>query len=119
MQGPTVVYKIKVGAIDCLTGSTKRDRLVIYFTGDANIMRYRDPDEREYEEKPDNKPEIIRELVKARLHMRTIVITLPHEVREPVGIIAGNKIMQTVVNNETDLKQILRDGKSGILLTKE
>lgn len=86
-------------------------------------MRYKDPDERDYENEEEkfdsNGPEIIRELVKARLHSRTIVVSVPNDVRQPVGILAGSKVMLTVINNETDLKRILRDGKNAVLMTKE
>lgn len=87
-------------------------------------MRYKDPYENDPEDEiekkiDDDPPEINREFVRARLHSRTIVVSLPSSIRQPVGVLAGSKVMLTVIDNETDLKQILRDGKSGILLTKE
>ncbi len=86
-------------------------------------MRYKDPDERDYdeeEEKFDNdKPEISREFVKARLHSRTLVISIPNDLREPVGILPGSKLLLTVIDNQVDLQKILSDGKFGILVTKE
>ncbi len=85
--------------------------------------RYLDPYERSNEpgtetNDDENQPEIAREFVKARLHSRAIVITLPHEVRQPVGVVAGSKLLLTSVDAE-EAQKILREGKKGILITKE
>ena len=59
-------------------------------------MRYKDPDENDNEPvQIDNTVKIPREFVKARLHSKSVIINLPTEVREPLGIYAGSKLLIT------------------------
>lgn len=83
-------------------------------------MRYRDPDERDNEKSEiDNTPKITRELVRARMHSKTIVVTLPNDIREPVGILYGTKLMLTVIDNKADLEELIGEGRKAVLITKE
>ena len=76
--------------------------------------RYRDPDENDDDfidddlDSEDIKPKVIRDFTRARLHNRTIVTSLSQEVRSPLGIVNGTKLMVTV-----DLEN------QALILTKE
>lgn len=57
---------------------------------------YLDPDEREDPVKADITPSIVREFVKARVVGKSVVISLPPNLRDPLGIHPGSKLMVTL-----------------------
>lgn len=82
-------------------------------------MKLLKDDTENYDEYDESGAKVIRDIVKARLAGRVVVCTLPPELRAQLGIVAGTRLMVTIIDSGVDLQESLRDGKKGILVTKE